>query len=177
LIMNQSNEIWLGAARETPLGVVWTAVSAIGLVAVSIDSDEAEFKRQVRHLTGVWGLANEARTATAVAQLAAYLQGQQRDFDLPIDWSRLTPFQQEVLTAVCAVPYGATATYGEIARRIGRDKGSARAVGRANATNPMPLVIPCHRILGNDGRLQGYGGGGGLATKAWLLKLEGSRLL
>jgi methylated-DNA-[protein]-cysteine S-methyltransferase len=68
---------------------------------------------------------------------------------------------------------GYTRTYGEIAFEIGNPK-AARAVGRANATNPMPLVIPCHRVIGSDGKLRGYGGGEGLSTKEWLLKLEGA---
>ena len=176
--MNHSHEIWLGAAEDTPLGMVWTAVSNNGLVAVAITADEAAFMAKVRRLTnGVNTHKDKGKTATAVAQISQYLRGERREFELVIDWLWFTPFQREVLPAVCAVPYGATASYGQIAQRIGRSVGAARAVGRANATNPIPLVIPCHRIVANDGRLQGYGGGGGLATKAWLLKLEGSGLL
>ena len=82
-------------------------------------------------------------------------------------------FQREALLATFAIPYGQTSTYGEIAMQIGRLR-SARAVGRAEATNPMPLVIPCHRVLGSDGKLRGYGGG--LDIKKWLLRLEGAVL-
>jgi methylated-DNA-[protein]-cysteine S-methyltransferase len=85
----------------------------------------------------------------------------------------LRPFQLKTLKAVFGIPYGETRTYAEIAAQIGHPI-AFRAVGRANATNPMPLVIPCHRVIGTDGKLHGYGGGDGLPTKEWLLKLEGA---
>ena len=113
-----------------------------------------------------------AKVQPALAQIGEYLGGRRRSFDLPIDWSVMTPFQQQVLRETVAVQYGQTTTYGELAGRIGRPR-AARAVGRAQATNPMPLVIPCHRVLGSDGGLHGYGAGEGLKTKEWLLRLEG----
>ncbi len=81
----------------------------------------------------------------------------------------LRPFQQAVLQATYEIPYGETRTYKEIAERIGRPR-AARAVGRAEATNPMPLVLPCHRVIGVDGKLHGYGLGEGVKTKEWLVK-------
>jgi len=116
------------------------------------------------------------RTAPVLAQLAAYLEGRAPHFDVAIDWSVLSTFQQQVLQCVLDIPFGQTRTYHDIAIQIGQ-AGAARAVGRANATNPMPIVIPCHRVLGADGKLHGYSGPGGVETKAWLLKLEGSRLI
>ena len=92
---------------------------------------------------------------------------------MSIDWSVLTPFQERALRATYDIPYGRVKTYGEIAQLLGNPR-AARAVGRAEATNPMPLVIPCHRVIGSDGGLHGYGAGEGLATKAWLLELESS---
>lgn len=175
--MEDTSEIWLGVTEATPLGLVWVALSPAGLAAVAITADEDAFRQLVFHLTGSQGQLDHGRTAPALAQINDYLHGRRQQFDLLLDWSRMSPFQQLVLQAVYQVPYGVTASYGEIARRIGRDRQSARAVGQANGSNPLPLVIPCHRIVGDKGQLQGYGGGGGLATKAWLLRLEGSRLL
>jgi methylated-DNA-[protein]-cysteine S-methyltransferase len=116
-------------------------------------------------------IQEDKKVQPILAQIGEYLAGDRITFDFPIHWSIMTPFQQQALQATFAIPYGQTVTYGEIAQRIGRPH-SARAVGRAQATNPMPLVIPCHRVLGADGGLHGYGAGEGFATKAWLLKLE-----
>lgn len=108
-----------------------------------------------------------------LAQVAAYLSGLTRSLKIPLDLSGLTDFQVSVYQAVCAVPYGQTATYGEIAAAIGRPN-AARAVGVANGANPLPLIVPCHRLVGVDGSLRGYGGRGGVQTKRWLLDLEDS---
>lgn len=105
--------------------------------------------------------------------MAGFVSVQFGSLSFPIDWSALHPFQRAVLQAVYAIPYGETRTYADIAAQIGREH-AYRAVGRANATNPMPLVIPCHRVIGTDGKLHGYGGGEGLKTKEWLLRLEGA---
>lgn len=106
-------------------------------------------------------------------QLEEYFRGQRRTFDLPIDWSGMGDYQREVLRACFAIPYGEVRTYLELARQTGRPK-AARAVGRIMASNPIPIVIPCHRVIGSNGSLTGYGGG--LEVKAWLLKMEGSQL-
>jgi methylated-DNA-[protein]-cysteine S-methyltransferase len=116
-------------------------------------------------------LVDETKTAAAAHQVSQYLQGKRETFDIPIDWSVLTPFKEQALRATYAIPYGQVMTYGEIAQQLGNPR-AARAVGRAEATNPMPLVIPCHRVIGADGELHGYGAGAGLETKAWLLELE-----
>jgi methylated-DNA-[protein]-cysteine S-methyltransferase len=105
---------------------------------------------------------------TALDQLAAYFAGRLFAFDLPLAAAG-TEFQKSVWQALVQVPYGATASYAEIARRIGRPK-AVRAVGAANGRNPIPIVVPCHRIIGSTGRLVGYGGG--LAMKKMLLELE-----
>jgi O-6-methylguanine DNA methyltransferase len=104
----------------------------------------------------------------AMRQLAEYLLGFRRDFDLPV---RLhgTPFQLRVWRALEQIPYGETRSYGELARMVGRP-GAARAVGAANAANPVAIVIPCHRVIQSDGRPGGYGGG--LRLKQFLLDLE-----
>ena len=146
-------------------------VTMAGLVAVDIRSDDRGISRLLERMGFGEFIQEDVKVQPILAQIGEYLAGQRRDFDFPIHWSVMTPFQQQSLQATYAIPYGQTVTYGEIARRIGRPR-SARAVGRAQATNPMPLVIPCHRVLGADGGLHGYGAGEGLATKAWLLKLE-----
>ena len=104
----------------------------------------------------------------ARSQLAAYFAGHRRRFTLALA-PDATPFQADVLRALRAIPYGETRSYGDVARSIGRP-GAARAVGGANARNPLPIVIPCHRVVGTDGELTGFGGG--LAAKRHLLRLE-----
>jgi methylated-DNA-[protein]-cysteine S-methyltransferase len=105
-------------------------------------------------------------------QLGEYFAGQRESFNVPVDLSRSTDFQQQVLRAAARVPRGGLATYAEIARHIGKPRAS-RAVGQALARNPVPIVIPCHRVVAADGSLTGYSGRGGIRTKAQLLVLEG----
>jgi methylated-DNA-[protein]-cysteine S-methyltransferase len=156
---------------DSPLGPVWLAVTNQGLAALDIQVERDEFVQDLKK-RGFKEFSQDTERAREVArQLSQYLEGQRRSFDFPIHWEVLKPFQRQVLQATYAIPYGVTATYGEIAARVGKPR-AARAVGRAEATNPMPLVIPCHRVLGSDGKLHGYGAAGGLATKAWLLQLE-----
>lgn len=164
-------KVYTGKADSTPLGPVWVAVSERGLVAVEIGSTQDEFNAYLRRMHFA-GLYDPSRTAEATSQIREYLAGERREFDLAIDWSAMTVFQEEALRLTLAVPFGQVTTYSEIARQLGKPL-AARAVGRAEATNPMPLVIPCHRVLGTDGRLHGYGAPGGVKTKAWLLELEG----
>lgn len=103
-----------------------------------------------------------------VAQLTEYFEGKRRSFDLPLA-PEGTPFQQRVWRALHDIPYGQTISYGELASRIGQ-RSASRAVGLANGSNPLPIVIPCHRVIGASGKLTGYGGG--LRIKEQLLALE-----
>lgn len=112
----------------------------------------------------------EAPFREAMAQLEAYFAGRLRVFDLPLA-PRGTTFQQQVWRALRAIPYGTTLSYGDLARRIGKPS-AVRAVGAANGRNPIAIVIPCHRVIGADGSLTGFGGG--LPIKRALLVLEGS---
>ena len=100
----------------------------------------------------------------------AYLDGLQREFSVDIDWGVVDGFQQQVLQLTADIPYGQVSTYGAIAKQLGKP-GAARAVGAALGRNPMPIVIPCHRVIGSDNTLHGYKGGED--TKAFLLALEG----
>jgi len=111
---------------------------------------------------------NEKPLANARQQLKEYFAGARKEFDLPLR-IKGTEFQVSVLNALQEIPYGRTASYGEIAKRIGRPK-AVRAVGAANGRNPIPIVVPCHRVIGSSGDLTGFGGG--LDTKAALLRLE-----
>ena len=106
--------------------------------------------------------------AEARRQLEAYFAGELREFDLPLA-PRGTGFQLRVWEELRAIPYGGTISYGELARRVG-DPGAARAVGLANGRNPLPVIVPCHRVIGADGSLTGFGGG--LGRKRALLELE-----
>lgn len=110
---------------------------------------------------------------TAAEQLAAYFAGERRAFDLPLRPAG-TPFQLRVWTALAAVPFGTTTTYAELAAAVG-DPRAARAVGRALAANPLPILVPCHRVVGAAGELTGYGGG--FWRKEWLLRHEGATLM
>jgi methylated-DNA-[protein]-cysteine S-methyltransferase len=110
--------------------------------------------------------------AAARRQLAEYFAGERRVFDLPLR-PQGTEFQRRVWDVLATVPWGTTTTYGAIAARLGLPPGASRAVGAANGANPLPIVLPCHRVVGSDGRLTGYAGG--LGRKAALLRLEGVR--
>jgi O-6-methylguanine DNA methyltransferase len=171
--VQKKSALYFGETSETPIGKLWLAVSDLGLVAVETGLTQAEFESYlVKRFKRAVELAPE-RVREAAVQLNEYLYGRQRAFTLMIDWTVLRPFQQAVLQATSEIPYGETTTYKEIAERIGRPH-AARAVGRAEATNPMPLVLPCHRVIGVDGKLHGYGLGDGVKTKEWLLKMEGA---
>ena len=170
--------IHIGSIATPQLGEVWVATSERGLVTVEFGVRRGDFEASVRHQTRAEVEYVPAGTARAIdeatCQIAEYLDGGRHNFDLYVDWSVLSSdFQRRALKAVMAVPYGETRTYAQIAAQIGYSK-APRAVGRANATNPMPLVIPCHRVVGSDGKLHGYGGAGGVKTKQWLLDLEGA---
>jgi len=109
-----------------------------------------------------------------IRRLQAYAEGERESFrDIAIDWRPYTAFQRQVMEACREIPWGGVISYAELARRAGH-AGAARAVGRCMAANRVPLVVPCHRVVGADGRLCGYSGPGGLETKQRLLELEGA---
>ena len=169
---DENRRAFIGEIESTPIGPIWVAVSPQGLVGVEVGPEQQQLVTLLMKYGFNEVLADEVKTAEAVKQISQYLQGERKEFDLPIDWTVFTPFQERALRATYDIPYGRVMTYGQIANQLGNPR-AARAVGRAEATNPMPLVIPCHRVIGSDGKLHGYGAGEGLATKAWLLRLEG----
>lgn len=164
--------IYLGELNGTPLRDFRFAASDLGLIAIEWADNQPELDAYLTRLKRPLQ-PNQKKIAPYVQELREYLNGKRTVFTLPIDWSPFTPFQREALQAVFRIPYGETRTYIDIAREINRPQ-AYRAVGAANAMNPMPIIVPCHRVIGMDGKLHGYGGGDGLPTKEWLLKLEGA---
>ncbi|HXE31312.1 MAG TPA: methylated-DNA--[protein]-cysteine S-methyltransferase [Terriglobales bacterium] len=117
------------------------------------------------------GMDSDTKTQDLERQLREYFAGQRRQFDLPLDW-RGTPYQSKVWSELLKIPYGSTASYLDIAHSVGNR--SPRSVGQANRRNPIPIVVPCHRVVAADGTMGGYSGGapGGLRIKDFLLRLE-----
>jgi O-6-methylguanine DNA methyltransferase len=158
------------ASLQTPIGRLHLFSTSHGLVKLALPNEpQSEAEAYVRRRLGSTTIAEDASAhETALAELTAYFAGACRSFTVPLD-PRGTPFQRLVWDAVAAVPYGETRTYGEIAHVIGRP-AAVRAVGAANGANPLPLIIPCHRLIGANGDLTGYGGG--IEIKRRLLALE-----
>jgi O-6-methylguanine DNA methyltransferase len=156
---------------DSPLGPITLITTARGLLYVCFPGREKSMKTWLKRFAPRAEISLLRKSnLRAEKQLKAYFQGKSRAFDLPLDL-RGTPFQIAAWKAIAQIPYGATATYGEIAKAI-RRPGAARAVGGAANKNPTPVVVPCHRVIGSDGSLVGFGGG--LRLKRLLLKMEGS---
>jgi methylated-DNA-[protein]-cysteine S-methyltransferase len=157
-----ANETVLYTTLDSPVGELLLAGD--GEVLRGLHFQEG---RRPRAIGAEWTRAEEP-FAVARDQLGEYFAGERNEFDLPAAVSG-TPFQRRVWAALREIPYGETITYGELARRIGRPAAS-RAVGMANGRNPISIVVPCHRVIGADGGLTGYGGG--VERKRFLLELE-----
>lgn len=156
--------------HATTIGRMGLASTEGGLLAVLLPGELDARERVLGRLTPEYRpIADGVHNAEAARQLDEFTAGTRRTFGLTLD-PRGTAFQRAVWDAVAAVPYGRTATYGELARRVGQP-AAVRAVGAANGQNPLPLIVPCHRIVGSTGDLTGYGGG--LPLKRALLALEG----
>lgn len=161
------------AAIDSPVGRVFVAASTTGVARVAFGRTDSAFVRQVRQQLHAEVVRSSARLGAILEQLDAYFAGKRQSFAVPIDAQLMTPFQQRVLDAARQVPAGQLASYGDIARAIGQPKAS-RAVGQALGHNPIPIVIPCHRIVASNGKLGGYIGGPTIKRK--LLALEGARV-
>ncbi|MFJ8665957.1 methylated-DNA--[protein]-cysteine S-methyltransferase [Streptomyces sp. NPDC093600] len=163
------------AVVDSGIGPLLLAATDRGLVSVVFHAREAVRARALERLAGQLG-AEPAECATGrldepIRQLAEYFSGGRREFRTPLDWALTTGFNRQVLRELAeGVPYGAVVGYGELARRVGQP-GAAQAVGAAMGANPLPVVVPCHRVVESDGGLGGFGGG--LETKRTLLALEG----
>jgi methylated-DNA-[protein]-cysteine S-methyltransferase len=153
---------------ETPVGALLAARDDEGIASISFQKNgrPADPHPQWKRSDAAFGDLSE--------QLRAYFEGKLRSFDLPLH-PEGTPFQRDVWRALQSIPYGQTRSYADIAREIARPK-AVRAVGAANGANPLPIVVPCHRVIGSNGSLTGFGGG--IAVKQQLLALEsGARTL
>lgn len=164
--------IFYAVLKGTLIGHLWVACREDSLIAMEIGVSEGRFVSRLEQAFDGHVIRSQEHTARILDQLKDYFAGSRQFFELPLSLERTTEFQRRVLQATSEIPYGQVSTYGEVAQRIGKPK-SARAVGQVLARNPIPIVIPCHRVLGADGSLHGYSGGKGLETKAQLLRLEG----
>jgi methylated-DNA-[protein]-cysteine S-methyltransferase len=159
----------------TPLGSIWLAVGPHGLLAVEYAGSEASFHSYLRKLSSSEPQRSSTKVASVKNQVLAYLSGQRQQLSLDVDLSHLTPFQQRVLEETRKVPRGQVASYAQIAKRIGQPK-AVRAVGQALRRNPVPIAVPCHRVIASDGSLGGYAGEMRSRRKLQLLRLEGATL-
>ena len=166
--------VW--AVVDTGIGPLLLAATREGLVNVVFHATDAVRDKALARLASRLGAEpveapGSPLLAEAIRQVTAYFSGRRRDFELPLDWSLTSGFNRQVLRELAAgVPYGAVVGYGDLAGRVGQP-GAAQAVGTAMGSNPLPVVVPCHRVVESDGGIGGFGGG--LETKRKLLALEG----
>jgi methylated-DNA-[protein]-cysteine S-methyltransferase len=159
------------ATADSPFGPLLLATTPRGLVRVGLpnqDADELLVDLATRVSPRV--LESPAQLDAARRELDLYFEGRLTEFDLPLDWQLSRDFRRRVLRAISHIPYGETRSYTEMAKRAGNER-AVRAAGTACGSNPIPLVVPCHRVLRSGGALGGYGGG--LPMKEALLELEG----
>jgi methylated-DNA-[protein]-cysteine S-methyltransferase len=157
---------------ETDLGWVAFAISNKGVRAITMAKPSRDQVLDEVLQLGAHDPAKPGEAASAEAALQAAIAGRGRFDEADFDWTGITPFRRAVMEECARIPAGQTLTYGQLAERVGRPN-AARAVGRVMATNPFPFIVPCHRVVGSDGTLHGYGGG--LDKKATLLTREGAR--
>ena len=153
---------------DTPLGLIRIVADESAVLAVGF-YPERNRKLARFEMTGEEG-SNEL-TSKAATQLEEYFAGERKVFELPVSFGKQTPFAQDILDCLSGVPYGEILSYGSLANVSGHPN-SARAVGRVMAANPIPIIVPCHRIVGATGKMTGYSGGDGISTKEWLLAFE-----
>ena len=158
-----ASAVYSGLLRDTPAGdiAVWVTrhgVRRIGSVTPEMIED------------GHWNPDGHPTLRAALQQLGQYFKRRRKRFDLPLDFSGATEFQRRIYGRLMEIPYGRIVSYGDIADELG-EPGAARAVGQAVGANPLPIVVPCHRVVRSDGRLGGYSGG--LCLKVALLAIEG----
>ena len=156
----------------SPVGPLWVAITPRGVATIHYGAEPSP--SELRRLVRVYGpgiVPDHKRSSALARELDQYFNGKRRAFDISYDLSGLTPFQTRVLNATARIPFGSVSTYGAIAKRAGNQKAS-RAAGGALNQNPIPIIVPCHRVVGASGGLVGYAGG--LDVKRRLLSLEGA---
>lgn len=174
LRQDEQRVVW--AVVGTDIGPLMLAATRSGLVNVVFHASDAVRDRALERLAARLGgrLVEDPGSpllTEAIRQLRAYFAGERHGFDLPLDWSLSSGFNRQVLRELASgVPYGSVVGYGDLAGRVGQP-GGAQAVGVAMGSNPLPVVVPCHRVVESDGGIGGFGGG--LETKRKLLALEG----
>lgn len=168
-IGRRSGEAVARRVAPAPVGALVVTASARGVVGCAFMSEDEERCGLASRDASSAAIEHAER---AVEELDEYFSGTRREFEVALDL-RGTPFQIEAWRALCEIPFGAVISYGEQAARMGRPE-SARAVGRANGSNPIAIIVPCHRVVASTGRLHGYAGG--LDRKRWLLRHELGRL-
>ena len=156
---------------DSPIGPLFVAASTRGLASISFDVDPADQLERLVNIAGPAVLRSPKSVDAARRELDEYFMGRRRIFDLALDLRALPPFTVSVLHQLARVPYGETTTYGALAAAVGRPR-AARAVGTVMNRNRIPIVLPCHRVVGASGDLVGYAGG--LDRKTTLLELEGA---
>ena len=159
----------------SPLGPLWVAITPRGVATIHYGAEPSP--SELRRLVRVYGpgiVPDHKRSSALARELDQYFNGRRQEFDIAYDLSGLTPFQTRVLNATVKIPFGSVSTYGAIAKRAGNQKAS-RAAGGALNQNPIPIVVPCHRVVGSTGGLVGYAGG--LDVKRRLLGLEGADIV
>lgn len=167
---NKSTEANARHTFDTPIGVLHIVATPKGVAQIDFVSAKRGRGRSARATSTVAAKQARAHIAHAIRQIREYFGGRRKDFDLPLDLHG-TPNQQMVWQGLLEIPFGKTLSYGELAGHIGSPRG-ARAVGTACGRNPVPVIVPCHRVIGSTGGLHGYGGG--LWRKKLLLELEGA---
>jgi methylated-DNA-[protein]-cysteine S-methyltransferase len=161
------------ALVDSPIGTLVAAATPLGLATLSYEDFDGGVDAVLDSLASKLSprmLEAPARLDDVRRELDEYFAGRRRDFDLPIDWALASAFGRRVLEATAEIPFGQVSTYGAVAAQAGNAKAS-RAAGRALGANPIPIVVPCHRVIGAGGRLTGYTGG--LHRKVALLEIEG----
>jgi methylated-DNA-[protein]-cysteine S-methyltransferase len=156
---------------ESPIGRLLVAASDRGLASISFDAEPEHQLERLARIAGPRVLRSPASVDAARRELDEYFAGRRHSFDVSLDLRALPPFTVDVLRELGRVPYGETTTYGALAARVGRPH-AARAVGTVMHRNRIPIVLPCHRVVGSTGNLTGYAGG--LDKKRQLLRLEGA---